>query len=89
MNVPEQIVALLPELEVEKRVDVLLTLMNYLYPKRKAVERVDVKVAANPYAEMSSEERRIRLSRLVAVLNETSDEEEEPIHLLQSQESDV
>lgn len=37
-DVPASIVEILPALPPEKRVDVLLQLMGYLYPKRKAVE---------------------------------------------------
>lgn len=38
LNVPERLFQLLPELSIEKQADVLLSLMVYLYPKRKAVE---------------------------------------------------
>jgi hypothetical protein len=33
-----QVIQLLPALEKEKRADVLLALLPYLYPKRKSVE---------------------------------------------------
>lgn len=41
LNVPERILELLPQLSVDKQADVLLNLMAYLYPKRKAVEILD------------------------------------------------
>jgi hypothetical protein len=37
-DVPKRLVALLPELSPERQADVLLELMQYLYPKRKAIE---------------------------------------------------
>ncbi len=38
-NVPEQLVSLMPDLSPEKKATVLLVLMNFLYPRRKAVEQ--------------------------------------------------
>lgn len=38
LDVPERIVELLPKLSPEKQAEVLLELMSYLYPKRKAIE---------------------------------------------------
>lgn len=38
LDVPGRIVEILPQLDPAKQVDVLLDLMNYLYPKRKAIE---------------------------------------------------
>ena len=37
-DVPAKIAGLIPQLHPEKQVDVYLELMEYLYPKRKAVE---------------------------------------------------
>jgi len=37
-NIPEKLVQLLPKLSPEKQVDILIDLMGYLYPKRKAIE---------------------------------------------------
>ncbi len=39
IDVPSQIGALLPQLHTEKQVDILMGLMAFLYPKRKAVEQ--------------------------------------------------
>jgi hypothetical protein len=37
--VPERIIELLPTLEPAKQIDVLVQLMGYLFPKRKAIEQ--------------------------------------------------
>lgn len=47
INVPEELMALIPELKPEKRADVLLELMGYLYPKRKALEAMPPKNTDN------------------------------------------
>ena len=44
INVPEKIIELLPTLDTEKQVEVLLKLMPYLYPKRKPKEPLEVKL---------------------------------------------
>jgi len=38
LDLPQRIVALLPKLAPKAQVDVLLKLMDFIYPKRKAVE---------------------------------------------------
>lgn len=38
LNVPERLVELLPQLSAEKQVEILMDLMTFLYPKRKAIE---------------------------------------------------
>jgi hypothetical protein len=38
LNVPEQLVKLLPELEPRDQARVLLDLMEYIYPKRKSID---------------------------------------------------
>lgn len=38
LDVPGRLAKLLPQLEPEKQADVLLELMSYLYPKRKALQ---------------------------------------------------
>lgn len=38
LNIPEKLMELLPQLSAEKQADVLLNLMSYVYPKRKALE---------------------------------------------------
>jgi hypothetical protein len=38
LNVPKRIIELLPELTPTQEVQALLELMNYLFPKRKAIE---------------------------------------------------
>ena len=47
-GVPQRIINLLPELTPEKRADVLLSLMNFLYPKKKAMEWTDSKASEEP-----------------------------------------
>ena len=37
-SVLERLVELVPKLSIEKQADILLSLMSYLYPKRKAFE---------------------------------------------------
>jgi hypothetical protein len=41
VDVPKRLAELLPKLEPSKQADVLLDLMGYLYPKRKALEVPD------------------------------------------------
>lgn len=38
LNIPERLFEILPQLSIEKQADILLNLMAYLYPKRKAIE---------------------------------------------------
>ncbi len=38
LNVPQKIAELIPKLPIEKQLDALLDLMNYIYPKRKSLE---------------------------------------------------
>jgi hypothetical protein len=38
VDVPQKLAELLPFLEPDKQADVLLELLNYIYPKRKALE---------------------------------------------------
>lgn len=40
-NVPEEIRKILNELEPEKKADILIKLLEYIYPKRKAVDVTD------------------------------------------------
>lgn len=45
-NIPEKLVEILPQLTIEKQADVLINLMSYIYPKRKAVEQMNLNVDA-------------------------------------------
>lgn len=47
-SIPEKIIELLPSLAPKKQADVLLDLMSYMYPKRKAVEQTSI--SANLHA---------------------------------------
>ncbi len=40
--IPGKLIELLPSLSFEKQVDILLDLMSYVYPKRKAIEQLNV-----------------------------------------------
>ncbi|QLY25698.1 hypothetical protein [Bdellovibrio sp. KM01] len=40
--IPEKLMELLPSLSPEKQADVLVDLMSYVYPKRKAIEQLNV-----------------------------------------------
>jgi hypothetical protein len=42
LNVPQKLTELLPSLEPEKQADVLLELLSYLYPKRKALDHLGI-----------------------------------------------
>jgi hypothetical protein len=44
INVPERIIELLPTVDPDKQIDTLLKLMSYLYPKRKPVEHIHMKL---------------------------------------------
>lgn len=41
IDIVKEIAALLPQLQPEKKADVLLNLMNYVFPKRKAIEIIN------------------------------------------------
>lgn len=47
LNVPEKINELLPELPPNEQINVLLKLMEFLYPKRKAIEVKDEREDTN------------------------------------------
>lgn len=79
VDVPKQLFDLLPELEPAKRAEILLDLMSFLYPKRKAIERteiVDESFSKRLHAieSMTPEQRAERLKRLQLILNETDGE---------------
>lgn len=46
-ELPTRILELLPELSTEKQVDVYLELMQYIFPKRKALEHQDSRRESN------------------------------------------
>ena len=51
LNILEQICQLLPHLSVDKRVDVLLHLMAYIYPKRKSLDQIST-IGPNSFVEL-------------------------------------
>jgi carbamoylphosphate synthase large subunit len=63
VDVVGQLAELLPKLTDDRRTDVLLDLMGYLYPKRKAVEQqvaVDAKVEEAPERRIPFTEEQLR-----------------------------
>ena len=74
VDLPTKILELLPTLVPEKQVDVLLHLMPYVYPKRKAVELDIHDTSERPwwsglmekYERMSPEQRDQELDQLIA-----------------------
>jgi hypothetical protein len=68
LDVIARLAEILPDLAPEKRVDVLVDLMGYLYPKRKAVEQqivVDAKVEATTQLnKKTDEELRLSVARI-------------------------
>lgn len=65
VDVVAQLTALLPQLDTDKRANVLLNLMDFLYPKRKAVEqRIEVRPKSEEAKELSDEELKKEMARL-------------------------
>lgn len=63
VNPPEQIAQLLPALEPAKQVDVLLKLMEFIFPRRKAVEGTTNHVHQIQPATVTNEDRLVLVSR--------------------------
>lgn len=87
IDVVEQIAQVLPELSTDRRADVLLNLMAYLFPKRKAVEMTsnidsNVQISAEPILSEKETAERIKkskaealdLARKLIMLEETPEE---------------
>lgn len=68
IDVPSQIVALLPQLHTEKQADILMGLMAFLYPKWKAVEQ-QIEIAPKEEAKERSVEE---INRSLAKSYQTS-----------------
>ncbi len=60
LSIPGRLLEILPQLTVEKQADVLLGLMPYIYPKKKAIEisplesdkypeKITIEVVESPY----------------------------------------
>jgi hypothetical protein len=74
IDVPRLIGELLPQLEPAKQADVLLELMSYIYPKRKAIELSCSEVMPMVAPEVSREELEARVMRLRLANDLTQDE---------------
>lgn len=62
LDVIGQLAEMMPQLPVEKRADVLINLMSYIYPKRKAVEQTLAIEEKKPYCPFTEDE----LTRILA-----------------------
>lgn len=85
IDLVEQIAQVLPQLALDKRADVLLNMMSYLFPKRKAIE-----LTADPIAVLNSKieekhepteaeieemhKKTLSIARRLLLLNETPEE---------------
>jgi hypothetical protein len=77
VDVPTRILEMLPQLEPDKQIDVLMGFMAYLYPKRKAVEQqVQMVSKENEMEELSPGELNRRMARSYEVSAWTTDEPE-------------
>ncbi len=71
-DVPTKLIDLLNLLDPDKQADVLLELMSYLFPKRKALELTGADggvIQVNSYSQLSDEERNKRINDLLAKQN--------------------
>ena len=71
-RVTEKLTELLPQLDPDKQADVLLELMSYLFPKRKALEVTGADGGAiqiNALSQLSPEERNKRINQLLEKQN--------------------
>lgn len=72
LDVPQKIAELLPSMPPEKQADVLLELMTYLFPKRKALELTGSDggaIQVSGLANLSTDERNKRINELLAKQN--------------------
>ncbi len=77
IDVLSQIGTLLPQLHPEKQIDTLMSLMAFLYPKRKAVEqKIEVQSNEVQISELSAEELNLEAARLHEFSAETTYEPE-------------
>lgn len=71
-DVTQKLTELLPQLNPEKQADVLLELMSYLFPKRKALEVTGPDGGAihiNAVSQLTPEERNKRINQLLEKQN--------------------
>ena len=73
IDVVAQLSELIPTLKVEKRADVLMSLMTYLYPKRRSIELPDIDKFGRIGADLKNrteEEIDMELQRLEEQINQ-------------------
>lgn len=71
-DVTQKLTEILPQLQPEKQADVLLELMSYIFPKRKALELTGADGGAiqiNAASQLSPEERNKRINLLLEKQN--------------------
>ncbi|MBY0554222.1 hypothetical protein K2P97_06815 [bacterium] len=71
-DVTQKLTELLPQLQPEKQADVLLELMSYIFPKRKALELTGADGGAiqiNALTQLTPEERNKRINQLLEKQN--------------------
>ena len=84
IDLVEQLAQLLPQLAVDKRADVLLNMMSYLFPKRKAIElssdpitifqaKAEEKLNPNEAELVEIRKKSLSIARRLLLLNKTSD----------------
>ncbi|MFV8248092.1 hypothetical protein [Bdellovibrio bacteriovorus] len=56
--IPEKLMELLPSLSPEKQADILVDLMSYVYPKRKAIEQLNLNAGFVDLNSMNNEQIR-------------------------------
>lgn len=61
-NPIDELFSLIPQLQPKDQAQVLLGLLPYLYPKRRSVDLTVQEPTPNPIVEMSTEQRRQKLS---------------------------
>jgi len=65
-ELPTRIIALLPQLSPDRQMDVYLELMQYIYPKRKAVA-FELEQSSHSIDDFTSEEREAEIDRLLKI----------------------
>lgn len=89
LNIIAELSTLMPQLPADKKADVLLNLMGYLFPKRKAVELVsasEVTVISPPVPELTDEEAEEKLRKLVKTLQILDETHVECYHRMKAED---
>jgi hypothetical protein len=76
-SVPDKIIELLPSLDPNKQADLLIDLMEYLYPKRKSLEeQIEISSNQEPKVELSGIELYASLAKTYRTTGHCEDEPE-------------